>query len=143
MSAAERRFQSRQRILGQPVRPIGIVVELAVALAVVAGAGHAVETDVAERLAELRLEHEIAVRIGERLREIHDDAIADVVDPVAVQVSEHPPADIHAGGATRDAWQRPAGEQEDIDRVDRRLGGLTHAVLIGIAAIEEPTWVRR
>ena len=99
------RFQPGKGIFGQPVRPIGIIVELAVALTVVAGAGHAIETDVTEGLAELRLVHEIAVRISEGLGEVHDDAIADVVDPVIVHVSEHPPADIDAGGATGDARQ--------------------------------------
>ena len=132
-----------QRILGQVVRAVGIVVEDAVALAEVAGAGHAVETDVGKRLPELGLEDQITVQVVERLRVVHDDPIADVVDTVAVQVGELTIADVDAGRARRDRLQRAAREQQHVDGHGRRFARLAEAVLVLVTAVEESAWVRR
>ncbi len=62
------RREARGRILGQEVGAVGIVVELAVALAEVARPGNAVEADVLEGLAGIV--DEIAVGVAEGLGEL-------------------------------------------------------------------------
>ena len=127
----------RRRVLGEEVGAVGVIVERPVALAEIARPGDTVEADVLERLAERGLVDAVVVRVDERLRVVHDDPVADVVDPVTVQVDELTVADELTRDAAGKGRRRPARREQDVDRLGRRLAGLADAVRIRVAAVEK------
>ena len=131
------RGEARVRVLGEEVLAVGIVVELPVAFAKVARAGHAVEADVLEGLAGSGFVDEIAVRIREGLGVVDDHAVAHVVDSVAVQIHELAVADQLPGDPAAQPTRRATRRQQHVDRQGRRLVGLTQAVRVAVTAVEK------
>ena len=142
---ASRADEPGGRILLEPRVAVGVVVEAAVALAEVAGAGDAVEADVVERLAGAGSNTRLPFALANGSDEVDDDAVADVVDAVAVQVDERRGRRPAAVGSTpRDRAERAAARPAA--RRSARVGASPvwrRPSSLRVAAVEEAARVGR